>query len=86
MCVSFDFTVGDAAKQLEDPELMQEFGASYDMLVADVSHHYNLFAVLEQSLHFPKQLIEQWTLQLHPDTQSCVIERYNQRMFVQHTE
>ncbi|CAG0882966.1 unnamed protein product [Darwinula stevensoni] len=68
--------VGDAAKQLEDPELMQEFGASYDMLIADVNHHYHLFAVLEQSLHFPKQLIEQWTLQLHPDTQSCVIERY----------
>ena len=69
------YAAHEAADVLQRRGILQECGASMDLLMSDVLDHYRTFHMLERLLHRPG-LAEEWTFQLEPDTQKMLIEKY----------
>lgn len=71
-------SVNEAVIVLQRKGVLQSTGASVDELVSDTKDNFLLFASLEQHLKCPQQFGEQTLMQIDPDTQKMLIERYYQ--------
>ena len=65
----------EAVNTLESREIVQQTGASLDLVESDVLDHYRTYNLLEKLLHNPIKLAEQLSFQLEPQTQQLLIEK-----------
>lgn len=70
-----DVSAHEAASLLQKRGILQQYGATFDLLLSDTQDHYRTFAMLERMLHNPTKLQEQLTFQLSLDTQRMLIAR-----------
>lgn len=54
---------------------LQQYGATFEMLLADVDDHYRTLRILERYLKNPDKLSTQLDLQISPDQQNMLIEK-----------
>lgn len=54
---------------------LQQYGATFEMLLADVDDHYRTLRILERYLKNPDKLSTQLELQISPDQQNMLIEK-----------
>jgi len=54
---------------------LQQYGATFEMLLADVDDHYRTLRILERYLKNPEKLSTQLELQISPDQQNMLIEK-----------
>jgi hypothetical protein len=65
----------EAAHILHKRGILQQYGATLDMLLSDIQDHYRTYTMLERYLKTPKKLEKQLEFQISPDWQKLVIER-----------
>ncbi|NP_001161534.1 FGF intracellular binding protein [Saccoglossus kowalevskii] len=56
--------------------ILRKTGASQEMLLHDTLDYYRTFSMLEKLLHIPPQLANQTLLQIPPEAQKMLIEKY----------
>jgi len=66
----------EAANILQKRGILQQYGATYELLLADIWDNYRNFSMLERLLQNPPRMEEQLTFQISPDTQKLIIESY----------
>ncbi|ESN90083.1 hypothetical protein HELRODRAFT_194696, partial [Helobdella robusta] len=69
-------TVENAAKIQQKKGTLLQFGATFEMLTNDIEDQYRTFKLLENYLKNPTELSYQLELQLAPEIQSQLIEKY----------
>lgn len=70
------YSVSDAVAMRIDSGILEQTGASPDVLESDTMDHYRTFQMLERLLHSPPKLINQLLFQTPPSMQSMLIEKY----------
>jgi len=70
------YSAPEAATILQKRGILQQYGATYDLLLGDIWDNYRNFSMLERLLQNPPRMDEQLTFQIHPDTQKLIIESY----------
>lgn len=71
----FVFTAHEAASILQKRGILQQYGATFDLLLGDTWDHYRTFGMLEHYLQNPTRLEEQLTFQITSDMQKTLIEK-----------
>ena len=56
--------------------ILQQYGATLDMLLSDIQDHYRTYTMIERYLKIPHRLDTQLAFQIAPDTQLMMIERF----------
>jgi Acidic fibroblast growth factor binding (FIBP) len=54
---------------------LQQFGATFEMLLNDILDNYRTFGMLERYLKTPTKLADQLEFQIAPSTQAMLIEK-----------
>ncbi|KAK2165810.1 hypothetical protein LSH36_45g10036 [Paralvinella palmiformis] len=70
------YSAEDAAHVLHKRGILQQYGATLDMLLSDIQDHYRTYTMIERYLKIPHRLDTQLAFQISPDTQVMMIERY----------
>ena len=65
----------DAATILQKRGVLQQYGATFDMLLSDTHDHFRSYGMLERLLHNPPRLYEQLTFQIAAETMTMMIEK-----------
>lgn len=68
----------EAAQRRECDEIFKNFGASHAIILSDTYDQFRLFFMLERFLQSPPMLTKQMLLQISPDVQDMLIEKYYQ--------
>ena len=55
--------------------ILQQYGATFDLLLSDTLDHYRTFGMLERLFHHPTRMADQSIFQLSAETQKLLIER-----------
>ncbi|KAH1168238.1 hypothetical protein KIL84_003721 [Mauremys mutica] len=72
----FPLPVSDAVSLRLRSGILEQTGATVDVLQSDTMDHYRTFHMLERLLHTPSKLIHQLHFQIPPSRQAMLIERY----------
>ncbi|XP_027050164.1 acidic fibroblast growth factor intracellular-binding protein-like [Pocillopora damicornis] len=72
------FSENEAAQRRKCDEKFKNFGASHAIITSDTQDQFRLFYMLERFLQSPPMLAKQMLLQISPDVQDILIERYYQ--------
>lgn len=72
------FSENEAAQRRKCDEKFKNFGASHAIITSDTQDQFRLFYMLERFLQSPPMLAKQMLLQISPDVQEILIERYYQ--------
>ncbi|KAK1154961.1 acidic fibroblast growth factor intracellular-binding protein isoform X1 [Acipenser oxyrinchus oxyrinchus] len=70
------YTVSDAVSMRMKSGILEQSGASQDVLESDTMDHYRTFQMTERLLHNPSKLVNQLLFQIPPHRQNMLIERY----------
>ncbi|XP_067831743.1 fibroblast growth factor (acidic) intracellular binding protein a isoform X1 [Heptranchias perlo] len=70
------YSVSDAVTIRIQSGILEQTGATPDVLESDTMDHYRTFQMLERLLHSPPKLINQLLFQIPPPMQSMLIEKY----------
>lgn len=70
------YSVSDAVSLRLRSGILEQTGATVDVLQSDTMDHYRTFHMLERLLHTPSKLIHQLHFQIPPSRQAMLIERY----------
>ncbi|KAJ6654191.1 hypothetical protein lerEdw1_007288, partial [Lerista edwardsae] len=70
------YTVNDAVSRRLRSGILEQTGATVDVLQSDTMDHYRTFYMLERLLHSPPKLLNQLLFQIPPYRQTMLIERY----------
>ncbi|MGH0176924.1 UNVERIFIED_CONTAM: hypothetical protein FKN15_073884 [Acipenser sinensis] len=70
------YTVSDAVSMRMKSGILEQCGASQDVLESDTMDHYRTFQMTERLLHNPSKLVNQLLFQIPPHRQNMLIERY----------
>ncbi|ELU08879.1 hypothetical protein CAPTEDRAFT_206066 [Capitella teleta] len=70
------YTAQETAQILQKRGILQQYGATFDMLLSDTLDHYRNFFVLERYLKNPVLVGDQLLMQISPQTQAMLIEKY----------
>ncbi|XP_078516584.1 acidic fibroblast growth factor intracellular-binding protein [Lissotriton helveticus] len=70
------YSVSDAVTIRTKSGILEQTGATVDVLQSDTMDHYRTFQMLERLLHSPPKLINQLLYQIPPYRQAMLIERY----------
>jgi hypothetical protein len=65
----------EAASLQQKKGNLQQFGATFEMLLNDILDHYRTFGMLERYLKTPTKLADQLEFQIAPSTQAMLIEK-----------
>ena len=65
----------EAAQMQQKRGVLQQYGATFDMLLGDTLDHYRTFSMLERYLRNPLKLSDQLEFQIAPETQKFLIEK-----------
>ncbi|GCC43144.1 hypothetical protein chiPu_0026926, partial [Chiloscyllium punctatum] len=68
--------VSDAVSIRIQSGILEQTGATPDVLESDTMDHYRAFQMLERLLHSPPRLINQLLFQIPPPMQAMLIEKY----------
>eukprot|EP00061_Rhincodon_typus_P007308 g28887.t1 len=68
------YSVSDAVSIRIQSGILEQSGATPDVLESDTMDHYRAFQMLERLLHSPPKLINQLLFQIPPPMQSMLIE------------
>lgn len=69
-------TAHEAASIEQKRGNLQQYGATFNMLLADVDDHFRTLRILERYLKSPDKLSTQLEIQISPDQQNVLIEKY----------
>ena len=69
------FLANEAASLQQKKGNLQQYGATFDMLLSDIQDHYRTFIMLERFLKTPAKMADQLELQITPINQAMLIER-----------
>ncbi|KAK6466395.1 acidic fibroblast growth factor intracellular-binding protein [Huso huso] len=70
------YTVSDAVSMRMKSGILEQCGASQDVLESDTMDHYRTFQMTERLLHNPSKLVNQLLFQIPPHRQNMLIERW----------
>ncbi|XP_030424518.1 acidic fibroblast growth factor intracellular-binding protein isoform X1 [Gopherus evgoodei] len=70
------YSVSDAVGLRLRSGILEQTGATVDVLQSDTMDHYRTYHMLERLLHTPSKLIHQLHFQIPPSRQAMLIERY----------
>ncbi|XP_015681950.1 acidic fibroblast growth factor intracellular-binding protein [Protobothrops mucrosquamatus] len=70
------YSVDDAVSLRLRSGILEQTGATVDVLQSDTMDHYRTFYMLERLLHSPPKLLNQLLFQIPPCRQTMLIERY----------
>lgn len=70
------FAVNDAVTLRLRGGILEQTGATMDVLQSDTMDHYRTFYMLERLLHSPPKLLNQLLFQIPPYRQTMLIERW----------
>lgn len=70
------FTAQEAATIQQKRGVLQQYGATFDVLLSDTLDHYRTFGMIERLLQHPSRMGDQSVFQITHDTQRMLIERY----------
>nr|XP_060614159.1 acidic fibroblast growth factor intracellular-binding protein [Anolis sagrei ordinatus] len=70
------YSVNDAVALRLRSGILEQTGATVDVLQSDTMDHYRTFYMLERLLHSPPKLLNQLLFQIPPYRQTMLIERY----------
>ena len=73
----FNLPENEAAQRRECDEGFKNFGASHAIITSDTYDQFRLFFMLERFLQSPPMLAKQMLLQISPDVQDMLIEKYD---------
>lgn len=68
-------SASEAVNVLESRGIMQQTGATIDLVESDILDHYRTYSLLEKLLQNPIKLAEQVSFQIEPQTQQLLIEK-----------
>lgn len=66
----------EAVTALNQRGVIQQTGATLELVASDVLDHYRTYSLLERLLHNPPKLAEQLAFQIEPQTRRLLIEKY----------
>ncbi|XP_021933150.1 acidic fibroblast growth factor intracellular-binding protein isoform X4 [Zootermopsis nevadensis] len=66
----------EAVTALNQRGVIQQSGATLELVASDVLDHYRTYSLLERLLHNPPKLAEQLAFQIEPQTRRLLIEKY----------
>lgn len=69
------FAAHEAASLEQRRGNLQQYGATFSMLLADVDDHFRTLRILERYLKSPEKLSTQLEIQISPDQQNVLIEK-----------
>lgn len=72
------FSENEATQRRECDDALKELGASHAIITSDTHDQFRLFYVVERFLQSPPMLARQMLLQISPDVQDMLIEKYYQ--------
>lgn len=72
------FSENEATQRRECDDNFKNHGASHAIITSDTHDQFRLFYMLERFLQSPPMLAKQMLLQISPDVQDMLIERYYQ--------
>ncbi|XP_013394299.1 acidic fibroblast growth factor intracellular-binding protein [Lingula anatina] len=70
------YTAHEAAVVQQQKGILQQYGATFEMLFSDTVDHYRTFSMLERFYKYPSKLIDTPVFQINPETKKMLIERY----------
>ena len=74
--LSFSNTAQEAANILQKRGVLQQYGATFDLLLSDTHDHFRAYNMLERLLHNPPRLLEQMSFQIEPEAMNDMIQKY----------
>lgn len=70
------YSAPEAVAILKQRGILNEVGATTEMIMSDTLDHYRTYQMLERLLQYPTKFSEQLTFQIDPETQKYLIEKY----------
>ena len=67
----------DAAKAQQRRGTLQQYNATFDMLLSDTADQFHAFMSIEVLLKSPVRMANQIEVQIQPEVQAILIERYS---------
>jgi len=70
------YSAQEAVAILKQRGILNETGATTDLIMSDTLDHFRTYQMLERLLQYPTKFAEQLTFQIDPQTQRHLIEKY----------
>ena len=65
----------EAANILQKRGVLQQYGATFDLLLSDTQDHFRAYNMFERLLQNPPRLLEQMSFQIAPEPMNIMIQK-----------